>query len=315
MHTKFLGEVLISEKSASHSGSICVLFFLDDVPALRPSSKSNQAWLNLCVNCICVLCALLTGSMKSVQFSPDRAALQSILQNEGVKGGGFVGTPLRVSVCQSGRGTSIYTVCKHYICFHYGSFLKILLQTQFHLLWCFLSQAQRVPVRKNRAEPTGGGKKQNHCYLMKPNASLSLCPFPWRDAAVLSSAPALKETPLKKWTPQRVPVTRHQPMSAMVSKHVLYVHVLSLFGMWCLSQSLPYLTTLLFSEMASVVTTVPVCRHSRAAELQNRPSATPRGESRKSCLFYNAGFVKRKCLILTVMFSRWGIYLNWNIPF
>ncbi|KAM8755670.1 uncharacterized protein troap isoform 1-T1 [Acanthopagrus schlegelii] len=96
-----------------------------------------------------------TGSVKSVQFSPDPTALQSILQNEGVKVGGLVGaTPLK-SVRPSGRGTSVYT-------------------------------AQRVPARKNRAEATGG-----------------------------PAAAALKESPLKKWTPQRVRNTRHQPMSAM----------------------------------------------------------------------------------------------------
>ncbi|XP_045899663.1 uncharacterized protein LOC123967590 isoform X4 [Micropterus dolomieu] len=96
-----------------------------------------------------------TGLMKSVQFSPDQAALQSILQNEGVKCGGPVGATPRNAVCPSGRETSIY-------------------------------KAQRVPVRKNRAEATGG-----------------------------SAAVALKETPQKKWTPQRVPNTRHKPMSAM----------------------------------------------------------------------------------------------------
>ncbi|XP_073327139.1 uncharacterized protein troap [Pagrus major] len=96
-----------------------------------------------------------TGSVKSVQFSPDPTALQSILQNEGVKVVGPVGaTPLK-SVRPSGRGTSIYT-------------------------------AQRVPARKNRAEATGG-----------------------------PAAAALKESPLKNWTPQRVRNTRHQPMSAM----------------------------------------------------------------------------------------------------
>ncbi|XP_059189011.1 uncharacterized protein troap [Centropristis striata] len=92
------------------------------------------------------------GSVKSVQFSPDTAAMQSILQNEGVKGGGPVCATPRNSICPSGRGTSIYT-------------------------------AQRVPLRKNHA----GG----------------------------AAAVALKETPLKKWTPQRVRDTRHQPMSAM----------------------------------------------------------------------------------------------------
>ncbi|XP_040050123.2 uncharacterized protein troap isoform X4 [Gasterosteus aculeatus] len=95
-----------------------------------------------------------TGLIKSMQFSPDPAALQSILQNEGVKGGGPVGATPRNSTCPSGRGTSIYT-------------------------------AQRVPLKKNRAEATGG-----------------------------AAAIAVKETPLKTWTPRRIRDTRHQPMSA-----------------------------------------------------------------------------------------------------
>ncbi|XP_035499699.2 uncharacterized protein LOC118316222 isoform X2 [Scophthalmus maximus] len=94
-------------------------------------------------------------SVKLVQFSLDPAALQSILQNEGVNAGGLVGATPRKSVCPSGRGTSVYI-------------------------------AQRVPIRKNHAEATGG-----------------------------PVAVALKETPLQKWTPQRVRDTRHQPMSAM----------------------------------------------------------------------------------------------------
>ncbi|KAM4563750.1 uncharacterized protein troap isoform 2-T3 [Odontesthes bonariensis] len=92
--------------------------------------------------------------VRSAQFSSDPAALQSILLNEGVKDGRPTGATPRNSVCPPGRGISIYT-------------------------------AQRVPVRKERAEPAGG-----------PVA-------------------ALKETPLKKWTPQRVRNTKHQPMSAV----------------------------------------------------------------------------------------------------
>ncbi|XP_072222889.1 uncharacterized protein troap [Leuresthes tenuis] len=94
------------------------------------------------------------GPVRSAQFSQDPAALQSILLNEGVKDGRPTGATPRNSVRPPGRSTSIYT-------------------------------AQRVPVRRNRAEPAGG-----------PVA-------------------ALKETPLKTWTPQRVRNTKHQPMSAM----------------------------------------------------------------------------------------------------
>ncbi|XP_041654542.1 protein Daple [Cheilinus undulatus] len=93
-----------------------------------------------------------TGLVRSMQFSPDPAALQSILQNEGVRAGGPVGATPFNPARPSGRGTSVYT-------------------------------AQRVPVRRNHVE---GGP-----------------------------VVALKETPLKKWTPQRVRDTRHQPMSAV----------------------------------------------------------------------------------------------------
>lgn len=73
--------------------------------------KSYVNGFALHVSEICTVCAHLPGSMKSEQFSPDSTALQSILQNEGVKAGGFVGATPRNSVRPSGRGTSIYTVC------------------------------------------------------------------------------------------------------------------------------------------------------------------------------------------------------------
>ncbi|XP_029973808.1 uncharacterized protein LOC115407563 [Salarias fasciatus] len=65
------------------------------------------------------------GPPKSVQFSPDPAALQSILLNEGVKAGGPAGMTPRNSTCLPGRGTSICT-------------------------------PQRVPVKKTPAESMGG---------------------------------------------------------------------------------------------------------------------------------------------------------------
>ncbi|XP_026187164.1 uncharacterized protein troap [Mastacembelus armatus] len=96
-----------------------------------------------------------TGPVRSVRFSPDAAALQSILLNEGVKAQESVGVTPRNSTCPSGRGTSVYT-------------------------------AQRVLVKKTRAEPASG------------TVAIALN----------------KETPLKQWTPQRVRNTRHRPMSA-----------------------------------------------------------------------------------------------------
>ncbi|XP_062247101.1 uncharacterized protein troap [Platichthys flesus] len=97
--------------------------------------------------------AATTGLERLVQFSPDTTALQSILQNVGVNAGGLLGTTPRMSVCPPGRNTSIYT-------------------------------AQRVQIRKNVTEATGG------------------------------PVVALKDTP-KKWSPQRVRDSRQKPMSAM----------------------------------------------------------------------------------------------------
>lgn len=53
----------------------------------------------------------LPGFTKSEPFSPDPTALQSILQNEGVKVGGFLSATPKNSIRPSGRDTSVYTVC------------------------------------------------------------------------------------------------------------------------------------------------------------------------------------------------------------
>lgn len=62
-------------------------------------------------------CVLFAGFMKSEPFSPDSAALQSILQNEGLKAGGCLGATPQNAIRPSGRGTSVYTVCTSYIVF------------------------------------------------------------------------------------------------------------------------------------------------------------------------------------------------------
>uniref|UniRef100_A0A671MEK8 Uncharacterized LOC107681975 n=1 Tax=Sinocyclocheilus anshuiensis TaxID=1608454 RepID=A0A671MEK8_9TELE len=72
-----------------------------------------------------------TGS--AVSFSPDPAALRSILLNEGVRAGGA--TP-RASTCPTGRGTSIYS-------------------------------AQRVPVKKNKPEAVAAATS-SQCAVRTP---------------------------------------------------------------------------------------------------------------------------------------------------
>ncbi|ROL46926.1 hypothetical protein DPX16_20578 [Anabarilius grahami] len=93
--------------------------------------------------------AVKASAGSAVSFSPDPAALRSILLNEGVRAAGA--TP-RVSTCPTGRGTSIYS-------------------------------AQRVPVKKNKPEAT--------------TAAASQC---------------ANRTPVMKWTPQRVANTKPQSM-------------------------------------------------------------------------------------------------------
>ncbi|XP_067226956.1 uncharacterized protein troap isoform X1 [Chanodichthys erythropterus] len=79
--------------------------------------------------------AIKASAGSAVSFSPDPAALRSILLNEGVRAAGA--TP-RVSTCPSGRGTSIYS-------------------------------AQRVPVKKNKPEATTAAASQcaNRTPVMK----------------------------------------------------------------------------------------------------------------------------------------------------
>lgn len=160
---------------------------------------------------------------------------------------------------------------------HY-CFLSVLLLVHlcFHLVWFFIAQAQRVPARKQHMEAHGGptGQLQNCCSVVFWNQAPVFFNL---TLAVMSSAVELKET---KWTPQRVRSTRRHPMSAMVSKCVMHVLMLSV---WCklVSQSLPYLGMLLFSEMASVSTTVTVCHHTRPTKQQNKPTTMPGSENNK----------------------------------
>lgn len=75
-----------------------------------------------------------------------------------------------------------------------------------------------------------------------------------------------------KWTPQRVPNTRHQPMSAMVCRFVLCMSA------DCLILLVASDFLLLFSEMASVNAALSILHDARTAKLQIKPIATPGGE-------------------------------------
>ncbi|KAG9340266.1 hypothetical protein JZ751_021709 [Albula glossodonta] len=127
-----------------------------------PTGRGTSVYLPQRVSVVKSHPAAGPGSGGTVQFSPDPAALRSILQNEGVKAGGPLGATPKSSVCPTGRGTSVYL-------------------------------PQRVPVAKATGEATTAGAVQ--------------------------SAAALSQTPAVKWTPQRIPNTRPQSMMRHLSSH------------------------------------------------------------------------------------------------
>lgn len=153
------------QKAETNAGSIKSVAFSPDHGALQSILKNEKVKVDRAPSIYTPMrvtvkkkdaetgTGLKGSSVKTVSFSPDAAALQSILQNEGVKTIGPVGVTPRNSVCPAGRTTSVYT-------------------------------AQRVPVKTNSAEPSPG-----------PVVAARI------------------QTPVQKWTPQRV--SRHQPMSAV----------------------------------------------------------------------------------------------------
>ncbi|XP_058266886.1 uncharacterized protein troap [Hemibagrus wyckioides] len=160
----------------------------------------------------------------TMPFSPDPSALRSILLNEGIKVRDFDGVTPHVSTCPSGRGTSIYL-------------------------------AQRVPMRKPQThtaasvgEPAAGtvsfspdpsalrsilhneGIKAGSSDVMTPR--VPLCPsrkatsmytaqrVPVKKAKAEEAAQTgISQTPVRKWTPQRVPASQSHSVKRLNSTH------------------------------------------------------------------------------------------------
>ncbi|KAG7323660.1 hypothetical protein KOW79_013362 [Hemibagrus wyckioides] len=163
-------------------------------------------------------------SENTMPFSPDPSALRSIQLNEGIKVRDFDGATPRVSTCPSGRGTSIYS-------------------------------AQRVPMRKPQThtaasvgEPAAGtvsfspdpsalrsilhneGIKAGSSDVMTPR--VPLCPsrkatsmytaqrVPVKKAKAEEAAQTgISQTPVRKWTPQRVPASQSHSVKRLNSTH------------------------------------------------------------------------------------------------
>lgn len=107
--------------STCHTGRGTSIYSAQRVPVKKPQTE--------------VSAAVKAPAGSAVSFSPDPAALRSILLNEGVRAGGA--TPSRVSVCPTGRGTSIYS-------------------------------AQRVPVKKNKQEVMVTAAVSSQCANRTP---------------------------------------------------------------------------------------------------------------------------------------------------
>lgn len=85
------------------------------------------------------------------------------------------------------------------------------------LVWSLCSQAQRVHARKQQGKATKGpaGKDLRIILTYHETWISLLCDM---RILVSFSTAGVKEPVSMKWTPQRVPNTRNQPMSAMVCR-------------------------------------------------------------------------------------------------
>ncbi|KAG7471814.1 hypothetical protein MATL_G00101990 [Megalops atlanticus] len=158
-----------------------------------------------------------------VQFSPDPAALRTILQNEGVMAERLVGATPRSSVCPTGRGTSVYlpqrvSVVKS----RFGPGITAGSGVQFSpdpAALCSILQNDGMKTE----EPPGATPRSSLCPTGR---GTSIC-LPQRvpvtkgrsEAAVVTTGMMLSQTPAVKWTPQRVPNTRLQSMRRLLSSH------------------------------------------------------------------------------------------------
>ncbi|KAG7520025.1 hypothetical protein JOB18_021166 [Solea senegalensis] len=173
------------------------LLSLKDPTKIKPASQNTEL-----------------STVKGENFQPDHMAFLSILRNEGIKATGLGSTtpqsksynyvPQRVSVMKSRQKVGATTGISKLVQFSPdATALQSILQNEGVTAGGLVGAtprksvcpsgrstsvytARRVPLRKNHAEATGG-----------------------------SVAVTFKETPLRTWTPQRVPDTRRQPISAM----------------------------------------------------------------------------------------------------
>lgn len=139
---------------------------------------------------------------------------------------------------------------------------------------CVLRLRESYFVNNRWRQPKAQRVKTEELSQLFPVRESLLAP----DVRILCSFPAadVKEAAGAKWTPQRVPVSRHQPISAMVCRLRVYVSASrSVPSVW---QHVQSGVPLLLSEMASVDAALSLRHHPGAAELPHEAAATAGGE-------------------------------------
>ncbi|KAJ8369949.1 hypothetical protein SKAU_G00099770 [Synaphobranchus kaupii] len=165
-----------------------------------------------------------TGPTNGVQFSPDPAALDSILQNEGVKSRGLQGTTPKSSVCPTGRGTSVYMPQRVSVLRSRPRPPRVSAvgAVQFSPDPVALSSILRNEG-VNAAGPLGASPRGSICPTGRGTSVYLPQRVPVRkghsEAARVSGGAVLNQTPAVKWTPQRVPNSRPQSMMRHLSAH------------------------------------------------------------------------------------------------
>ncbi|KAK3547849.1 hypothetical protein QTP86_031961 [Hemibagrus guttatus] len=192
-------------------------------------------------------CGAEAISENTVPFSPDPSALRSILLNEGIKVRDFDGATPRVSTCPSGRGTSIYSAQR-------VPMRKPQTQTAasvgepaddigMYTDVCVLAGTVSFSPDPSalRSILHNEGIKVGHSGVMTPR--VPLCPsrkatsiytaqrVPVKKAGAEEAAQTgVSQTPVRKWTPQRVPASQSHSVRRLNSTHKAHLNISPGFG-------------------------------------------------------------------------------------
>ncbi|XP_062397281.1 uncharacterized protein troap [Sardina pilchardus] len=190
--------------------------------APRPSGRGTSVYLPQRVSVLKSAQRLKAeaNTGKPQAFSPDPAALGSILRNEGIQPGGPLGgATARASACPSGRGTSVYTAQRVPIA---KSRTKDVSAAQGNAVTfspdptALGSILQNEGVQAGGATPHASGRGTSVYTAQRVPVTKSRTELL---AASLGPGRASPLTPTVKWTPLRVPNTKPQSMKRLLSAY------------------------------------------------------------------------------------------------